>query len=345
MANTLSQYIGQIIDRRNQELQQRLAPLIPLLQADLAETKAKAEIEKQKQLRIADYGTMADQSFGEGSSAEWLERAKQYQTPEGADAGWKLFASEKGQAKEGIDYGNLLRSFGVPEDKITEAVGKLGSIESEAGRELIMKEYLQFANTGIEQTRNTAQRVSPEYAADFEKNLAETGDVDKAVGYANKRQAERDEQAQVRNSYRGRGYNPGSGDGGDSDTLPQGRIPDKPATQSERDRVAKVYSPKGYVWVYYAGAVAAVPAVLRKGYLYIEGENALYPIDPSECIQKKDVTGSKYTWTKKDVDRYNANNPNAVPKGNAKRGNPAGEQGGLPKLPTDPGITAGAPGN
>ena len=96
MANTLSQYIGQIIDRRNQELQQRLAPLIPLLQADLAETKAKAEIEKQKQLRIADYGTMADQSFGEGSSAEWLERAKQYQTPEGADAGWKLFASEKG---------------------------------------------------------------------------------------------------------------------------------------------------------------------------------------------------------------------------------------------------------
>ena len=320
MANTLSQYIGQIIDRRNQELQQRLAPLIPLLQADLAETKAKAEIEKQKQLRIADYGTMADQSFGEGSSAEWLERAKQYQTPEGADAGWKLFASEKGQAKEGIDYGNLLRSFGVPEDKITEAVGKLGSIESEAGRELIMKEYLQFANTGIEQTRNTAQRVSPEYAADFEKNLAETGDVDKAVGYANKRQAERDERAQVRNSYRGRGGSVNPGDG-DSDTLPQGRIPDKPATQAERDRVAKVYSPKGYVWVHYAGAVAAVPAVLRNGYLYIEGENALYPIDPSECIQKKDVTGSKYTWTKKDVDRYNANNPNAVPKGNAKKGN------------------------
>lgn len=299
MANTLSQYIGQIIDRRNQELQQRLAPLIPLLQADLAETKARAEIERQKQLRIADYGTMADQSFGEGSSAEWLERAKQYQTPEGADAGWKLFASEKGQAKEGIDYGNLLRSFGVPEDKITEAVGKLGSIESEAGRELIMKEYLQFANTNIELTRNTAQRVSPEYAADFEKNLAETGDVDKAVGYANKRQAERDEQAQVRNSYRGRGGSVNPGGGGQQQEIYS-------VTEETKKAINRAYytDSKGqWVKMVINGDTYKIPATVGSdGRLYVVGEQGAYLINPSNCSDPS--TPQKFQASAKLVDRY-----------------------------------------
>lgn len=306
MANTLSQYIGQIIDRRNQELQQRLAPLIPLLQADLAETKAKAEIERQKQLRIADYGTMADQSFGEGSSAEWLERAKQYQTPEGADAGWKLFASEKGQAKEGIDYGNLLRSFGVPEDKITEAVGKLGSIESEAGRELIMKEYLQFANTGIEQARNTAQRVSPEYAADFEKNLAETDDVDKAIGFANKRQALRDAKP---TGGGGGGY--GGVPGGNNDA----KLPD--VTNPYREKRDEVFSPDtvsskdgkishdGYVVMSISGKDTALPAVIGSDErLYLVGEQGMYAIQPGRC-KKPDKESIKAIATKAQVDRWN----------------------------------------
>lgn len=332
MANTLSQYIGQIIDRRNQELQQRLAPLIPLLQADLAETKAKAEIEKQKQLRIADYGTMADQSFGEGSSAEWLERAKQYQTPEGADAGWKLFASEKGQAKEGIDYGNLLRSFGVPEDKITEAVGKLGSIESEAGRELIMKEYLQFANTGIEQTRNTAQRVSPEYAADFEKNLAETGDADKAVGYANKRQALRD--AKPTGGGGGR-YSGGSGGGGQQQEIYS-------VTEETKKAINRVYftdSIGRWVKMVVNGDTYKIPATVGSdGRLYVVGEQGTYLINPSNCYDPSAQYIQKASA--KFVDRYFGG-----VETKQTGGNPAGKQGGLPKLPTDPGITAGAPGN
>ena len=296
MANTLSQYIGQIIDRRNQELQQRLAPLIPLLQADLAETKARAEIERQKQLRIADYGTMADQSFGEGSSAEWLERAKQYQTPEGVDAGWKLFASEKGQAKEGIDYGNLLRSFGVPEDKITEAVGKLGSIESEAGRELIMKEYLQFANTNIELTRNTAQRVSPEYAADFEKNLAETGDVDKAVGYANKQQAIRDAKP---TGGGGVGYGGGSGGGGQQQEIYS-------VTEETKKAINRAYytDSKGqWVKMVINGDTYKIPATVGSdGRLYVVGEQGAYLINPSNCSAPS--TPQKFQASAKLVDRY-----------------------------------------
>ncbi len=320
MANTLSQYIGQIIDRRNQELQQRLAPLIPLLQADLAETKAKAEIEKQKQLRIADYGTMADQSFGEGSSAEWLERAKQYQTPEGADAGWKLFASEKGQAKEGIDYGNLLRSFGVPEDKITEAVGKLGAIESEAGRELIMKEYLQFANTGIEQTRNTAQRVSPEYAADFEKNLAETGDVDKAVGYANKRQAIRDAKPTG-----GGGVGYGGVSGGNNDA----KLPD--VTNPYREKRDEVFSPDtisstdgkishdGYVVMSINGKDTALPAVIGNDErLYLVGEQGMYAIHPGRC-KKPGKASIKVIATRAHVDRWNGGVETKHTGGNTKQ--------------------------
>ncbi len=311
MANTLSQYIGQIIDRRNQELQQRLAPLIPLLQADLAETKARAEIERQKQLRIADYGTMADQSFGEGSSAEWLERAKQYQTPEGVDAGWKLFASEKGQAKEGIDYGNLLRSFGVPEDKITEAVGKLGSIESEAGRELIMKEYLQFANTNIELTRNTAQRVSPEYAADFEKNLAETGDVDKAVGYANKQQAIRDAKP---TGGGGVGYGGGSGGGGQQQEIYS-------VTEETKKAINRAYytDSKGqWVKMVINGDTYKIPATVGSdGRLYVVGEQGAYLINPSNCSAPS--TPQKFQASAKLVDRYFGGVETKHTGGNAKQ--------------------------
>ena len=324
MANTLSQYIGQIIDRRNQELQQRLAPLIPLLQADLAETKARAEIERQKQLRIADYGTMADQSFGEGSSAEWLERAKQYQTPEGVDAGWKLFASEKGQAKEGIDYGNLLRSFGVPEDKITEAVGKLGSIESEAGRELIMKEYLQFANTNIELTRNTAQRVSPEYAADFEKNLAETGDVDKAVGYANKQQAIRDAKP---TGGGGVGYGGGSGGGGQQQEIYS-------VTEETKKAINRAYytDSKGqWVKMVINGDTYKIPATVGSdGRLYVVGEQGAYLINPSNCSAPS--TPQKFQASAKLVDRYFGGVETKQTGGNAKQtgANPNNTPAALP---------------
>jgi len=123
MANTLSQYIGQIIDRRNQELQQRLAPLIPLLQADLAETKRKAEIERQKQLRISDYGAMIGSNFDEETSAEFLQGVGAIQTTEGEDAYYTQFTNRKQLGKEIDNRVAVLRQMGLPDELLTEAVG------------------------------------------------------------------------------------------------------------------------------------------------------------------------------------------------------------------------------
>lgn len=301
MANTLSQYIGQIIDRRNQELQQRLAPLIPLLQADLAETRRKAEIERQKQLRISDYGKLAAQSFD--AEQEWLDAVAQVQTAEGVDATWKSFAAQKAL---GFEVGNrisVLRQMGLPEDKLAQAQQAMAGLTDTASMDKVASFFIPHTKQSEEELRNAIQRQSAQGGKDFEQGLKLYGDPDMAAGFASDQQARREAY-----SHRSGSRSLASGNN-DKDDLPK-------VTEHYRVKRDKVFGTElakendetadianGYVVMMISGKKTAVPATIgRDERLYLVGEEGLYHIDPGRCLEDKDYIRHA---RKDQVDRWN----------------------------------------
>ena len=297
MANTLSQYIGQIIDRRNQELQQRLAPLIPLLEADLAESRQRAEIEKQRQLRISDYHQLAEQ-YWPGTGAEWDTSVQNIQTAEGVDATWKAFVENKGRVSLTKDYGSLLSSSGVPQEKIDETLGVLSNMTSEEARLAIVKDTI--INYGVESARNAAQTIGTQYYADWEQSYAVDKDPQIATGFATQKAQEREDAKAALNRYRGGG---GGGDGGDT---PKQEV--YSVTEVISKAINKVcYTTASGRWVKYniGGETFKIPAMVgNDGRLYVVGEQGTYLISPYNCSPPSTKIKGGYVASGNDVDRY-----------------------------------------
>lgn len=295
MANTLSQYIGQIIDRRNQELHQRLAPLIPLLQADLAETKRKAEIERQKQLRISDYGAMIGSNFDEETSAEFLQGVGAIQTTEGVDAYYKQFTNRKQLGKEIDNRVAVLRQMGLPDELLTEAEQAMSSVDDPASMDKISAMFAEKTNYSIEKLRDNAQMRGAKFGSDFEDGLKlYDNDPQAAVGYAMDKEAAREAAS------RPRGGGGGSGGGG----VQQGEI--YSVTEETKKAINRTYftDSKGqWVKMVMNGNVYKVPATVGSdGRLYVVGEQGTYLINPSNCSAPS--TTAKFQASPKFVDRY-----------------------------------------
>jgi hypothetical protein len=314
MANTLSQYIGQIIDRRNQELQQRLAPLIPLLEMSIAEEKNKAEIEKQRQLQINDYSSLLASEYDDETAAEFKAGAQSVQSLQGLGALYNQYAVKMSMGKE-IDNNLLvLRSMGVPPDKLEEARQAMLQARDAAGVNSIGKIYAEYGTINDIRVEEKAQQSGVEFYRAY-KTAREAGKTpDEAFGVGVT--AERDEQRRYNASLKvsgGSGGGSGRSYSGGGET--EHKAPYK-VTETIRGQIDKAFNPNslkikgggevidGYVIMSINGKKTAVPAAIGDDEcLYLVGETGIYPIHPSKCLEKDEE--KTVAISRKQVDRYN----------------------------------------
>ena len=304
MANTLSQYIGQIIDRRNQELQQRLAPLIPLLQADLAETKRMGEIERIKgdmqKYMTAAYGEEAGQAFSTG--------AADLTTAESLVSWQKTFERRQETAATAKEYISMLRARGVPISQEKEQ--QYMSIQDPA----VLKTSITMDIDDAPMTDAAADgaaltNLRPAFKKKYDDFVA--GGTARPTAYVEAfyQQELAEHKATHPPSGGGGGYVGVSGGNNDA------KLPD--VTNPYREKRDEVFSPDtvsstdgkishdGYVVMSINGKDTALPAVIGNDErLYLVGERGMYAIQPGRC-KNPDKASIKVIATRAHVDRWN----------------------------------------
>lgn len=292
--NSLSQYIGKIIEHRNAELQQRLAPVVQLIDEQIRQKKAKEQYAEQMKQRSGDLYNMAETMYGEGAGNEFSQQTTNLQTMEGVDYAWKNFAWQKEGQKEIGDYANILKSVGVPDDKVAEAQQQMSAQTTPEGRKAIYLSYGKFSTESAEELDKKAKLQGPDFYATYKASMTTTNDPYLAFGSATQRQNE----IQAAQS-RARSYS-GSGGGGGGTTPGKAKV-----TDEYRSQVKKVYNGKKYVYITgNNGEIVKAPAKLdSEGRLYLEGEQGSYEVNPYDCLSLNDNV-NRYIIKKSDVDRW-----------------------------------------
>ena len=288
MANTLSQYIGQIIDRRNQELQQRLAPLIPLLQADLAEEKKRGEVEQMRgeiqKYMTAAYGEEAGQAFSAG--------AADLTTAESLVSWQKTFESRQQTAATAKEYISMLRARGVPISQEKEQ--QYMSIQDPA----VLKTSITMDIDDAPMTDAAADgaaltNLRPAFKKKYDDLVA--GGTAHPTAYVEAFYQQ--ELAEHKATHPPSGG--GSGGGGQQQEIYS-------VTEETKKAINRVYytdSIGRWVKMVVNGDIYKIPATVGSdGRLYVVGEQGTYLINPSNChdpsAQYIEMASAKF------VDRY-----------------------------------------
>lgn len=298
MANTLSQYIGQIIDRRNQELQQRLAPLIPLLQADLAEEKKRGEVEQMRgeiqKYMTAAYGEEAGQAFSTG--------AADLTTAESLVSWQKTFESRQETAATAKEYISMLRARGVPISQEKEQ--QYMSIQDPA----VLKTSITMDIDGAPMTDAAADgaaltNLRPAFKKKYDDLVA--GGTAHPTAYVEAFYQQELAEHKATHPPSGGGGGRGSNNGGGQ------QAEQYSSTEEIKKQIANVYYVEkggGYVKQYGAnGGILKIPATVGSdGRLYVKGNKGVYLVHPSNYIPSTETSNSITLISRGTVDIWNS---------------------------------------
>lgn len=145
MANSLSQFIAQIRQQRELDLNQKMASVIPLIEQDIKNGMQKQEEQDTLNKRGSDYYEIAKQQYGEEKANEWKAGTVGFQTPEAYDLSFKNFNARQGDTEETVNYRNAalnaLEAMDLDKANLEEARAKIGAAQTKDEVELLYKAY------------------------------------------------------------------------------------------------------------------------------------------------------------------------------------------------------------